>query len=99
MKAALDGDRREWHDEQGVLDSRARSIMESILHQKFRDWVNEQILALEGMTPREAVRSVDRRDKVLEMIKDMENREERKKMKGIHYMDIGFIREELGLGS
>jgi hypothetical protein len=99
MKAALDGDRRERHDEEGELDSRARSMMESMMHQKFRDWINERIPALEGMTPHEAVRSVDGRDKVLEMIKDMENREERKKMKGMSYMDIGFIREELGLKS
>ena len=34
-----------------------------------------------------------------EMIKDMENREERKKIEGMHYMDISFIREELGLRS
>lgn len=99
MKAALDGDRRERHDEEEELDSRAQFMMESMVHQKFRDWVNERIPALDGMTPHEAVRSADRRDKVLEMIKDMENREERKKMKGMHYMDISFIREELGLRS
>jgi len=99
MEAAIDRDRGERDDEEGELDSRARSMMESMMHQKFRDWIDERIPALEGMTPHEAVRSVDGRDKVLEMIKDMENREERKKMKGMSYMDISFIREELGLRS
>ena len=97
MKAALDGDRRERHDEEEELDSRAEFMMESMVHQKFRDWIDERIPALDSMTPREAVKSVDSRDKVLEMIKDIENREERKKMKGMSYMDISFIREELGL--
>jgi len=99
MEATIDRDGRERHDEEEEFDSRAQFVMESMLQQKFRNWVNERIPALEGMTPHEAARSVDRREKVLEMIKDMENREERKKMKGMHYMDIGFIREELGLRS
>ena len=97
MEAAIDRDRGERYDEEEELDSRAEFMMESMVHQKFRDWIDERIPALDSMTPHEAVRSVDGRDKVLEMIKDMENREERKKMKGMHYMDIGFIREELEL--
>jgi len=99
MEAAIDRDRGERYDEEEELDFRAEFMMESIMHQKFRDWVNERIPALDSMTPREAVRSVDGRNKVLEMIKDMENREERKKMKGMHCLDISFIREELGLRS
>jgi hypothetical protein len=43
MEATIDRDRRERHDEEGELDSHAQFVMESMMQQKFRDWVNERI--------------------------------------------------------
>jgi hypothetical protein len=100
MEVAIERNRGErHHDEEEEPDSYAQYMMESMMHQKFREWVDERIPALDGMTPREAIRSEDGRDKIVEIIKGMENSEERKKMKGMSCMDISFIREELGLKS
>lgn len=99
MEAAIERNRTERHDEEGEPDSYAQYMMESLMHQKFREWIDERIPALDGMTPREAVRSEDGRDKVVEIIKGMENSEERKKMEGMSNMNISFIRDELGLKS
>ena len=99
MEAAIERNRTERHDEEGEPDSYAQYMMESMMHQKFREWVDYRIPALDVMTPREAVRSENGRDKVVEIIKAMENSEERKKMEGMSNMDIGFIRDELGLKS
>jgi hypothetical protein len=99
MEVAIDRDGGKRHDEEEQLDSSTQSMMESMMLQKFSDWMDDRIPALDDMTPREAVKSVNKRDRVLEIIKDIENREERKKMKGTSYTDISFIREELGLKS
>ena len=100
MEVAMERNRGErHHDKEEEPDSHARYMMDSIMHEKFREWIDERIPALDGMTPREAIRSEHGRDKVVEIIKGMENSEERKKMKGMLNMDISFIRDELGLKS
>lgn len=69
----------------------------SFLTEKYREWLDDRIPALDGMTPREAVRTAKRRERVLEFIKDMENREEKRKKEGGSYVDLRFLREDLGL--
>jgi len=60
-------------------------------------WVDEKIPALEGKTPREAVRTPEGRRKVEELLKDWENMEERKKRDGEPYLDMQVIRQLLNL--
>ncbi len=74
-----------------------RSFMESLMQKTYRKWVDQRIPALNNMTPREAVRSQGDRGKVVELLKGIENVEERKKRDGLPYVDVNMIREELNL--
>jgi tetratricopeptide (TPR) repeat protein len=60
-------------------------------------WVDEKIPALDGKTPREAVKNSEGRKKVEELLKDFENMEERKKRDGEPYIDIDVLRKMLNI--
>jgi len=60
-------------------------------------WVDEKIPALDGKTPREAVKTPEGREKVEELLKDWENMEERRRKAGEPYIDINFLRQMLNL--
>lgn len=61
------------------------------------EWLDEEIPALNWMTPREAAKTETKRERLIEILKDWENMEERKKTKGESYIDIDFLKDELGL--
>jgi len=58
-------------------------------------WLDEKLPALDGKTPREAVRTPEGREKVEELLKDWENMEERKRREGKPYIDIMVLRQML----
>jgi hypothetical protein len=60
-------------------------------------WMDEKIPALGGKTPREAVQTPEGKERVLELLKDWENMEERKRKDGEHYIDIDVLRRKLNL--
>ena len=60
-------------------------------------WVDEKIPALDGETPREALRTPEGKKKVEELLKDFENMEERKKRNGEPYIDIDVLRQRLNI--
>jgi hypothetical protein len=60
-------------------------------------WVDEKIPALDGETPREALRTPEGKKKVEELLKDFENMEERKKRDGEPYIDIDVLRQMLNI--
>jgi hypothetical protein len=60
-------------------------------------WVDEKIPALDGKTPREALRTPEGKKKVEELLKDFENIEERKRREGEPYIDIDVLRRILNL--
>jgi HEAT repeat protein len=60
-------------------------------------WIDEEIPALDGKTPREAVKTPEGREKVEELLKDWENMEERKRKVGEPYIDIDILRQRLNL--
>ena len=60
-------------------------------------WLDEKLPALDGKTPREAVRTPEGRKKVEELLKDFENMEERKRREGKPYIDILVLRQMLNL--
>jgi hypothetical protein len=60
-------------------------------------WVDEKIPALDGKTPREALRTPEGKKKVEELLKDFENMEERKKRDGEPYIDIDVLRKMLNI--
>jgi tetratricopeptide (TPR) repeat protein len=73
-----------------------RSFVETELIKNFKEWPDKKLPALGGMTPREAVKTDTGRQKVFELIKDFENTEERKRKEGNPYLDVNFLKKELG---
>ena len=73
-------------------------MLASVMQKYMSAWPDKEIPALGGKTPREAVAMKAGREKVLNLIKDMENGEARKKKAGEPFMDLGPLRRELGIG-
>lgn len=74
-----------------------RRIAEAAMNNRMMKWMDEPIPALNGMTPREAALKEESRQKLIELLKDMENMEERKRLNGELYFDMKRLREEIGL--
>lgn len=60
-----------------------------------KDWINQKIPALDGKTPLEAVKTKEGRKKVIEILKDIENKEEHKKRECRPFYDISWLWEAL----
>ena len=73
-------------------------MLTTVMQKYLSTWLDQEIPALGGKTPREAVTKKAGREKVLDLVKDMENAEARKKKAGEPFMDLGPLRRELGIG-
>ncbi len=74
-----------------------QEVMGEVMVRHYRAWLDEEIPALDGHTPRDAVRTEAGRADVLDLIKNIENRVDRARRDGEPTWDPGFLREELGL--
>jgi tetratricopeptide (TPR) repeat protein len=72
-------------------------VFEKTMEEFVTKWVDEKIPALDGKTPKEAVKTPEGREKVEELLKDWENAEERRRKKGEPYIDINTLRQMLSL--
>ncbi|MBU1966314.1 MAG: SEC-C domain-containing protein, partial [Proteobacteria bacterium] len=81
-----------------LKNEEARAMLVSVMQKYMSAWPDQEIPALGGKTPREAVATKAGREKVLDLIKDMENGEARKKRAGEPFIDLGPLRRELGIG-
>lgn len=73
----------------------AAQIVRSFKERHYRNWADEALPALNGQTPRQAMRSAAGRERVDVLLKDMENRESR--LPEDHRYDFKHLRRELGL--
>jgi len=63
-----------------------------------QDWINASIPALGGLTPREAAKTPEGREQLLELIDQMtERRETEREMRGIFSPDYRKVKKMLGL--
>ncbi|MBI5664790.1 MAG: SEC-C domain-containing protein [Nitrospirae bacterium] len=60
-------------------------------------WLNDKIPALDGKTPRQAVKSADGIRMVIELLKSFENIEEHNKHEGRPFYDLSWMWDRLGL--
>ncbi len=67
--------------------------MKMIYHEQDLKWLDTEISILGGLTPREAAK----REKLIDILKDIENQNERRKLFGGTFYDISWLWEELGL--
>ena len=72
-------------------------LYETFMEEWARKWLDEKIPALDGQSPREAVKSPEGKEKVRELLKEFENQEERKKKDGEPYWDVQILRRKLNL--
>ena len=76
-----------------VRDQAIRQVLEK----HYRGWPDTNLPGLDGKTPRAAVRTANGRERVMGILKDMENGEARKHKAGEPSYDISRLRAELGL--
>ena len=74
-----------------------QEFMERYLADHYGKWPDEPLPALGGKTPREAVKTEKGRLQVADVLKSIENSEERKRLEGDPFYDIGPLRRALGI--
>jgi hypothetical protein len=74
-----------------------REVVQKLRAEHYARWVDEPVPALDGQTPREAVRSETGRKAVEDLLRLFENAEERARREGRAAFDFSGIRRELGL--
>ena len=97
VKKAMEGSGKTSSIEEGEWPEKYETIFSTIMGELVTKWVDQKIPALDGKTPREAVKNPEGREKVKELLKDWENTEERKRRDGEPYIDINVLRQMLNL--
>jgi len=80
----------------GIPPEAERELLRNALAEHYDKWPDTPLPALNGRTPREAVATPDRAQ-VAELVKLLENGEERKRRDGLAWYDMAKIKAELGL--
>jgi hypothetical protein len=75
----------------------AHAEITRLLENHYSTWPDTELPALDGKTPRQAARTPAGRLQLIELMKDMENGEDRKSRAGEPFYDFSRIRTELGL--
>ena len=72
-----------------------QAALAAVLAKHYENWVDEKLPALGGKTARQAMRSKTGRQSVIDLLRMMENSEQRKKNEPVY--DFNIIRRQLGL--
>jgi hypothetical protein len=80
-----------------MVSRHATLLASAQLTRQYQDWLDAKLPALTGMSPREAVRTSEGRQRVLDLLKHIENAEERSRKEGRLYLDVAVLKKELGL--
>ncbi len=83
-------------------DPESRDMLKEIVHCHYKNWVHEKLPAIGNITPMEAIETPHGKRILVELLKELENQNERAIRKGIRNADIlafpaDMIRKELGL--
>lgn len=74
-----------------------REVERRYLDDHYRKWLDMKLPALDGKTPRQAVKNAAGKRKVAELLKQLENTEAHKRKAGEHAYDVSILRKELGI--
>jgi hypothetical protein len=88
--------------EQSAGFAEGASIGREATSRPFENWIDEKISAIGNITPREAVKTPEGKRRLIDLLKDFENQNERALRRGLKGQDAVFfpveqIRKELGL--
>jgi len=97
VKKAMESSREAPSIEEDEMPEKFYPLFSKTMGELVTKWIDEKIPALDGRTPREAVKTSEGREKVEELLKDWENMEERKRKDGELYIDINILRQMLNL--
>ena len=73
------------------------AILKHLFTRHLEDWLHASIPALDGKSPLDMVRLPGGKERVEQLLKEMENMEERKRRDGEIYADISVLRKRLSL--
>jgi hypothetical protein len=80
-----------------IPTEREREAVLKQMDEHYRGWLDDSIPALDGWTPRRAVREPRMRSRVVELLKGIENLEEQKRLQGEIAYDSTWMWKELGV--
>lgn len=72
-------------------------VLEAFVEREYATWPDASLPALDGRTPREAVKDPRLRPRLVELLKDMESHEERRSRDQGYGYDVRKLRRALGL--
>ncbi len=72
-------------------------LVGQMLHRHFTAWLDQQIPALDGRTPRQAASDVLLRSKVIQLLREIENIQDRERQRGKPWYDAAWMWEALGI--
>ena len=74
-----------------------QELYNKFMREHYEKWIDEKIPALGGKTPREAAKKPSSREKLVDLLKEIENAEEHRQQNGEVSSDIGWLWERLGI--
>ena len=83
--------------ERRISDDAEKQLVTELKERHFQSWPDTQLPALGGRTPREAARDPNGRARLITLLKDFENSEERERMNGRAWYDVSRLKTELGV--
>jgi hypothetical protein len=75
--------------DEGLLEcDEFRDVLKEIMAKHYEGWAEQRIPAIGNISPREAVKSPQGRLRVMDLLKELENRDERARRRGIKIADL-----------
>ena len=96
LRAMPEGQRPKEDSSEIPPDVRTR-LVGQMLHRHFTAWLDQQIPALDGRTPRQAARDILLRPKVIQLLQEIENIQDRERQQGKPWYDAAWMWEVLGI--
>jgi tetratricopeptide (TPR) repeat protein len=72
-------------------------LLGQMLHRHYTAWLDQQIPALDNRTPRQAARDMLLRPKVIQLLREIENHQDRERQQGKPWYDAAWMWERLGI--
>jgi hypothetical protein len=99
LKSQMDAEPRGAPPESEIPKELRDQLIGQALEAHFKSWPDTKLPALNGKTPRQAVKTAEGRKQLIAILKDFENGEERQKRDGQPVYGVDRLRKELGLES
>jgi hypothetical protein len=72
-------------------------LLGQMLHRHYTAWLDQQIPALDGQTPREATRDMFLRPRLIQVLRQIENQQDRERQQGKPWYDAAWMWDALGI--